>query len=669
MAMAIAVALILLTACGGLIYYASAAVNGITEARERQLMDRAIVRNLARLKDDVTSVAVWSDAYDFTARTYDPAWAQVNYGVYFAQYLRHDVSVVLDAHDRPIYAAIAGEKVQPARLAPFIVAIRPLVASARNRANRKIAADPKALGFARVGAAEAAVRVGERVFLASASTVVPEPDYAKPLLAVPDPIVISAKGIDASYLKGLDKDFGLKRARLLPASTLAHPVSILLGADGRALAAIGWEPERPGIGVYRDAMWSIIVLGLVVTGAVALLILRLRRMAADVERARARAEAGDQAKAAFIANMSHEIRTPLNGVLGMAQALDGYDLGPEQRACVKVIRDSGATLLGVLNDVLDLSKIEAGKLEIAAAPFRLDELAEQVCATFSELAAAKDIGLAVRMEGVIAGLWIGDALRIRQVLSNLVSNAVKFTSEGAVTLVVEACSAGVRLSVADTGIGLSEDQLPGLFDKFSQADASTTRRYGGTGLGLSICRELVVLMGGAIEVSSRPGEGSTFSVTLPLRRTAAQPNVHADPADRRASRQALRVLAAEDNPTNQLVLRALLGPLGADLTLTSNGREAVEAFAAAAFDIVLMDVQMPEMNGLDATRAIREIEATRGMSRTPILALTANVLAHQVETYAAAGMDGHLAKPLDAAALYAALTATFSDVTDEPAAA
>lgn len=254
-------------------------------------------------------------------------------------------------------------------------------------------------------------------------------------------------------------------------------------------------------------------------------------------------------------------------------------------------------------------------------------------------------------------------------LSNLVSNGVKFTQQGAVTIQVAAEESGVRLAVRDTGIGVDERTLPTLFDKFSQGDASTTRLYGGSGLGLSICQDLVALMGGAIAVTSRSGAGSVFAVTLPLERAPAEPQAAAEHPAAHPVDTPLRVLAAEDNPTNQIVLRALFKPLDVDLTMTANGREAVAAFAAGSFDIVLMDVQMPEMNGLDATRAIRDLEAARGQARTPILALTANVLAHQVETYRAAGLDGHVAKPLDAALLYAALTTALAGPDGAQAAA
>ena len=252
--------------------------------------------------------------------------------------------------------------------------------------------------------------------------------------------------------------------------------------------------------------------------------------------------------------------------------------------------------------------------------------------------------------------WRGDALRIRQILSNLISNALKFTQIGSVTLAIRPSASGVRFQVIDSGIGLSDMQIPTLFEKFSQGDTSTTRRYGGTGLGLSICRQLVELMGGSISVSSTLGEGSIFTVDLPLI-PADDAQVESKPGDRghAAANRVLQILAAEDNLTNQLVLRAMIGPLNAELTLAANGREAVEAVSRQAFDIVLMDVQMPEMNGLEATQEIRAIEAARGLPRMPILALTANVMSHQLDAYLVAGMDGHVGKPIDAETLYAAL--------------
>ncbi len=672
MALAIAAALIVLAGAGALIWYAGTAVDRLTEARETQLMERAVQRRLTRLRDDLVSVAVWSEAYDKTTRSYDPAWAQINYGEYFHQYLHHDLSLVLDGRDRPLYASVDGLAVDAASIAPFVTAALPLAHKAREAGAQKIARRPDALGFDRLGVAESALRAGDRAYLAGAATIVPEPGYAGRPLDVPDVVVVSAIELGPPYLTSLEADFGLKEVRLLRPQSRERPAVAVAGPEGEVVGRLAWTPERPGIGVYRTAGWEIAAIAATLMVVVGFVILRVRGLAEEVERERDRAEAGDRAKSDFIANMSHEIRTPLNGVLGMAQVMEAHELTPDQRGRLKVIRESGGTLLALLNDVLELSKIEAGKLEIVEAPFRLEELAERVCGTFAGVAAAKGLDLESRVDPEAAGVWIGDSLRIRQVLSNLVSNATKFTDAGKVALVIDLTPRGVRATVSDTGIGIERSKLPKLFGKFAQADASTTRRYGGTGLGLAISHRLVQLMGGTIDVTSRVGEGSTFTVVLPLRRSAAEivrPQAEPEQTRAMARETPLRVLAAEDNPTNQLVLRALLEPLGAEITMVADGREAVEAFEQSAFDVVLMDVQMPRMNGLDATRAIRALEARRGGAATPILALTANVMSHQIEGYLEAGMDGYIAKPLDLATFYGALDEVLSAEASARAAA
>jgi PAS domain S-box-containing protein len=374
--------------------------------------------------------------------------------------------------------------------------------------------------------------------------------------------------------------------------------------------------------------------------------------------ARDLAEAANRSKSEFLANMSHEIRTPLNGILGMTQVIEQDELSDAQRERIKVVRESGVTLLGILNDVLDLSKIQAGRLELEPAPFDIADLTAAVTGVFAGTAAAKDISLDAQIDRSAEGVWIGDSLRLRQILSNLVSNGLKFTGEGGVTVQVRHESGALVLAVKDTGIGIAGDKIDTLFEKFSQEDASTTRRYGGTGLGLSICRELVELMDGRIEVESEKGVGSCFSVHLPLPRGDRAAATGARPARREESARGeapLKVLAAEDNMTNQLVLRSLLAPVGVDLTLVADGAEAVEAFRAGDFDVILMDIQMPVMNGVEATLAIRALEEAEGRRRTPILSLSANAMTHQVEDYVAAGMDGSVAKPIEVEKLYAAL--------------
>jgi PAS domain S-box-containing protein len=393
--------------------------------------------------------------------------------------------------------------------------------------------------------------------------------------------------------------------------------------------------------------------------------------------AKEEAEAATHAKSAFLATMSHEIRTPLNGVLGMAQAMARDELSGRQKERLDVIRQSGEALLAILNDVLDLSKIEAGKLELEATEFDIAELARAAHATFAATAQAKGLAFELNVERGAKGVYIGDTVRVRQILYNLVSNALKFTDRGHVKVTVGRRHHHLTLTVCDTGIGIAPDKLVSLFQKFEQADASTTRRYGGTGLGLAICRDLAEMMGGAITAQSRPGAGATFTVELPLKKTArAAPRAMGRRQKRvepRATPQgrALRVLAAEDNTMNQLVLKTLLAQIGVEPVIVPDGRAAVSAWEAEPWDLILMDVQMPEMDGPTATAIIRAREAGEGRARTRIVALTANAMDHQVSEYRAAGMDDFVAKPIEAGRLYEAIFAVADEIeaADKTAAA
>jgi signal transduction histidine kinase/NO-binding membrane sensor protein with MHYT domain/AmiR/NasT family two-component response regulator len=378
-----------------------------------------------------------------------------------------------------------------------------------------------------------------------------------------------------------------------------------------------------------------------------------------------RAEAGSRAKSEFLATMSHEIRTPLNGVLGMAHALGAEPLTPAQREKLEVIQRGGEALLSVLNNVLDLSKIEAGRIALEDGVADIERIAHAVQAIFSAIAHEKDIALAVTVSPEAAGLWRGDPMRIQQILQNLVSNAVKFTDRGRVAIEAFAADGALLLRVSDTGPGVALEVQAEVFDAFTQADASTTRRFGGSGLGLSICRALAELMGGDISLQSVVGLGSTFTVRLPLERAAAEAGPAAQaPRASLTPLAGLRLLAAEDNEMNQLVLRTLLEPFGVVPHVVSNGEEAVAAWETGDWRVILMDVQMPVMDGPMATRLIREREAERGLPRTPIIALTANAMSHHAEEYLASGMDEVVAKPLNIAELIHAIERVRQKVED-----
>jgi len=387
----------------------------------------------------------------------------------------------------------------------------------------------------------------------------------------------------------------------------------------------------------------------------------LKRAMRELENARDSANAANVLKTHFLANMSHEIRTPLNGVLAMADVMAMGELAALQRERLQVIRQSGGLLLAVLNDVLDLSKIEAGKLTLTDDPFDLLPAVAQPRDTFAMVAETKTLDFAFEVAAEAEGWWRGDPDRLRQIAGNLLSNAVKFTTHGSVRARVDVNpeTGALRLVVQDTGVGIAPEKLPTLFEKFTQADNSATRRFGGTGLGLAICRELTQMMGGSIDVESREGKGSTFTVELPLPRAEAADGADVDSVPGRGDK-GLRLLAAEDNPTNQQVLAAVMESLDLDVDIVTDGREAVEAWKTGDYDLILMDIQMPVMDGIAAAREIRRTELSSGRARIPIIALTANALTHQVAEYMAAGMDGHVAKPIEIAKLYGAISAALN---------
>jgi|GEM_PF-1238828 len=654
-----------LVAVLGIVDFSSRSIDAISKANEESLIERALVREQEQLTEDVSSASMWNDAY-FALGRLDHEWLQVNFGDYYADYMGHEVTIAYNGHGMPVYASRESEAVDSAAERAVLDVVAPLVAKvqAEGAKRRFDAAGARNIEFAAVAKASGLVKVGDDIYVVSASTVVPD-QPTENLSPEPDGVVVSGRRISA-LLGSLSKDLGIRDPVVTSPLEAGEAATLLPGLDGAQIGAIAWTPAKPGAAILNNAL--ILIVGLTLAlGFAALLLMRhvmriLDRLAqnraaltaslADLTVARDAARAASLAKSQFLASISHEIRTPLNGILGMAQSLGMSNISQEDREKVGVILSSGGNLTAILNDVLDISKIEAGKLQVAPIPSDVLVLCRQTFSLFEALATSKGLSLRFEHDQLEHTRFALDPVRFQQCLSNLLSNAIKFTRTGGVTVALHVGKAGddwrIALDVVDTGIGMELDTVARLFDNFMQADESTTREFGGTGLGLAISRRLARLMGGDITVESRKGAGSTFTLTVGARAVEG-----AELAIVRTATSAVavnsgrtqRVLVVDDNAVNRQVVKLFLAGEGVELLEATNGREALDRLEAEAIDLVLLDVHMPVMDGRECISRIRSASAS--WRSIPVIALTAEAMEGDRERLLESGMTDYVAKPID----------------------
>ena len=650
-AVLLACLLVPVSAIAWTMHAAAARTDEVAAAHEERLAANAWEIHKRVMARTVMTETVWDDAVRNLDLGFDPAWAETNMIAFFTETSGYELVIVIDNDGKVLLSHLSGgdaRRVWPAlqgELSSVVASIRAREATIQRRPgpSKVLVSDPVD--------ASTLVRIGDQPFMITAALVQPDFGHATP--SAHAPVVIVGQAVDADFLKSfasanLMRDVRLVRTGAKP--TAGRSILPLRDFEGRGVARLSWSPEAPGAGLVRSLGFPLAAL----IAALVLIPIGLyfweRWRSKQLQLARDAAEAASIAKSQFLANMSHEIRTPLNGVLGVAGALVKTELTPAQHEMVELVCNSASSLQALLSDILDLARVESGALEIRREPFDLASSLSACTSLFDAAATAKGLDLQVTVAPEAQGSYLGDAARIRQVLSNLLSNAVKFTAEGAIAVHVgatgDADQPELQFEVRDSGIGFDDETAARLFSRFEQGDGSITRRYGGSGLGLAISRTLARAMGGDLAATSEPGIGSTFALRLPLTRCA--PVAASKPLTPSAAvgAQGLRVLLAEDHPTNRRVVELILEAVDVDLTSVCDGAQAVSAFETQAFDLVLMDMQMPVMDGLSAIRLIRQAEAALGAPRTPIYVLTANAMPDHIAASAAAGADGHLTKPI-----------------------
>ncbi|WP_374572672.1 ATP-binding protein [Phenylobacterium sp.] len=655
--------------------------------REESLVRQGVIARIGEIERSIFPQTNWDEAVVRLDNRFDRAWARDNLAAFLTQAGGFDTVFVVDGQGRPLYASRRGEDA-PLALYDDYRGAGALIADVREAEQRRGPVAVPAAGarkmLTRPIQSSGLVIVGGEPQLVTASLVQTDFGHARPK-GPRAPVVLTAAPLDAALLAPIGERYQLNALKAVidrpqvPRGDLATAGFHTL--RGGPSVTLVWTPRRPGAELLRAAIGPVILVIVAFAAVGGLMVVRARRAAEGLI-------ASNRAQSEFLANMSHEIRTPLNGVVAIAAALEKTGLSDRQAELVRIIRGSGQTLERLLSDVLDLSKIETGAVVIEREPFHLGEAVRAVGALCRPRADEKGVALVVEVAPAAERLVLGDVVRVKQVITNLVSNAVKFTETGRVVLRVLAGRGETswRIEVEDTGVGFDPADKAKIFGRFQQADGSVTRRYGGTGLGLSISRQLVELMGGDLDCDSTPGAGSIFIVDLPLPPAAeaatpaplfaadrleapgalasrpaangpAFPAPGADLLDDDVAERRLRVLLADDHPTNRTVVEVLLTGLDLDLVSVENGLEACEAFEADRFDVVLMDMQMPVMDGLNAVRRLRTYERRQRLSPSLVVMLTANAMREHHDLSLAAGADLHLAKPIEAARLFAALEA------------
>jgi len=516
------VVLVLVSILGGLalMLFAARQLDQIESNDERELAQRTLQRDLKRMTRELTSATVWDEAYNAVGPTVDAAWADVNFADYYNQYFGHDLTFAV-RDGRITYASLAGARVTASRMGAIPADAKVLIDAVTTKATAAHAAGKLNLGG--VSTASGLIRSGDEVYFVVVADVIAETATMAASKPPPPTVIVSARRLSASVIRGMQEDLGIPGLTLATRAQPGVPSVPLVDPTGRALGVLSWTPKNPGMSLLREAAPWLALGFILLVGASIVLLLRVAESLDKLAQnrlaligAKEQAEAANVAKTQFLANMSHEIRTPLNGVLGMAQIMESGELSAPQRERLGIINESGRALLALLNDILDMARLESGAVNLRREPFDLANLVDSSCAAFSGAAASKAIALHHTVPPSCRGVWIGDPMRLRQVMGNLIANAVKFTDQGSVRVSVGKTPNGIRVEVRDTGMGVARDDQARLFEKFSQVDPSMTRSHGGSGLGLAICRELVDLMGGQIGVESEAGVGSTFHFEVPL---------------------------------------------------------------------------------------------------------------------------------------------------------